>query len=394
MLRAGSLLALVALPAASIVPVPNDAPNVSVVWANETFAVREFLGLQYAQGLLCDAAACAPSNESSCQNPGPAMGSPTAACPSPHVFNLTLNLYLPDIAANVSNPQFGPRPALVATHSGGYATGTPLGFGPTWEMDAACKYFAARGWVAISMDYRLTNAQTGGALAPANWSVRAAPLPPGWDGGFRPAPQAIWPAVRDTKAAIRWLRGQSGTGQLAGLELAMDSFVGVGWSAGACTTAFLATQLEADMKNELPSELDPAAASLEPYLDQSSAISAGAVWAGNAVVIDTIDALDTERTGRQVSRYGPASAPLALYRGSEDSVMTPWGQTELQANYNSSGATCDVFGVPGVGHSTLFPNGTVATRNGVPVPPGTPLPVLNHSYTWLATKLGLDVRAL
>ena len=38
--------------------------------------------------------------------------------------------------------------------SGGYAVGTPLGFAPTWEMDAACRYFAARGWVAMSMDYR------------------------------------------------------------------------------------------------------------------------------------------------------------------------------------------------------------------------------------------------
>jgi hypothetical protein len=392
MLCVAGLLVVAALQAASVggtgaEAARDDAASSEppVVWAEEAFMVREALGLQYAQGLLCNPIACVPSNESSCQNPGPAMGSPTTACPSPHVFNLTLNLYLP--TGNVST--FGPRPALVATHSGGYATGTPLGFAPTWEMDAACKYFAARGWVAISMDYRLTNSQTGGALAPANWSVPT-PLPSTWDGGFKPAPQSIWPAVRDTKAAIRWLRGQSGTGQLSGLDLAMGSFAAVGWSAGACTTAFLSVQLEADMKNEMLSEADPTAQSLEPYLNQSSAISAGAVWAGNAVVIDTIDALDTARTGKQVQRYGPANAPLALYRGSDDSVMTPWAQTELQANFNSSGATCDAFAVPGVGHSNLFPNGIVATRNGVPVP-GPPTPVLNHSYIWLATKLGLRI---
>ena len=336
------------------------------------------------------------------------LGAPTPSCSNPHLFNLTLNLYFPvldtgtgtetsptkrskmPLATRILNAtSAGPRPAFVATHSGGYAAGTPLGFAPTWEMDAACEYFASRGWVSISMDYRLSNPQTGGALAPANWTG-VNPLPSTWDGGFKPGPQSVWPAVRDTKAAIRWLRGQSGTPQLSGLQLANGYFAAAGWSAGACTTAFLAAQLEADMKNEMQSDTDPTAASLAPYLDQSSAISAGAVWAGNAVVIDTIDALDTARTGKQVLRYASTNAPLALYRGSEDTVMTPWAQIELQSNFNGSGADCDVFAVPGVGHSTLFPTGTVATKNGVPVP-GPPMPVLNHSYLWLAEKLNVTM---
>ena len=69
-------------------------------------------------------------------------------------------------------------------------------FAPTYEMTAACRYFAARGFVAITMVYRLDNRQTGGALAPANWSAIGSPLPKlGWKGGFLPAPQSIWPAV-------------------------------------------------------------------------------------------------------------------------------------------------------------------------------------------------------
>ena len=75
-------------------------------------------------------------------------------------------------------------------------------------MQAACKYFASRGWVAITMVYRMDNGQTGGGLAPANWTGKT-PLTEAWRGGFLPGPQAISPAIRDTKHAIRWLRGHA-----------------------------------------------------------------------------------------------------------------------------------------------------------------------------------------
>lgn len=60
------------------------------------------------------------------------------------------------------------RPAFVAIHSGGYAANNENG--DKDEMQIACEHFAARGYVAITMNYRLTNAATGGGLAPANWS--------------------------------------------------------------------------------------------------------------------------------------------------------------------------------------------------------------------------------
>ena len=56
------------------------------------------------------------------------------------------------------------RPVLVAIHSGGYAVNGERGFAPSYEMTAACKHFAARGFVAITMIYRLANKQTGKGL--------------------------------------------------------------------------------------------------------------------------------------------------------------------------------------------------------------------------------------
>lgn len=70
---------------------------------------------------------------------------------------------------------------------------------------------------------------------------------------FDPGPQAIYPAVRDSKAAIRWLRGvsEAGGALLQGSVLATDYVGAGGWSAGACTTAFLASQQEGDFTDEM-----------------------------------------------------------------------------------------------------------------------------------------------
>jgi len=330
-------------------------------------------GVQYALGVLCNPQPCT-HGDVSCQQPIPDQKplSPMPGCPHPAVVNLTLDLYTP-----VGAEALGPRPGFVATHSGGYAVNNEVGF--KGEMDIACRHFASRGFVAITMVYRLTNKQTGGGLSPANWSIGAAPLPPGWAGGFRPSPQTIYPAVRDTKAAIRWLRGNA-----AALNLATD-FVGAGgWSAGASTTVYLASQRDADFTYEMSAATDPTFDSLALHLQQPTGVGAGVVWAGNGVVTDTIDAQD------KANRYATTTAPLAMYRGSEDTVMTPWAQAEVQAAFNASGARCDLFGALGVGHSSLFPGGNVTSKNGMAVAPA--VPIMNHSYLWMAEALGLVIQ--
>ena len=236
--------------------------------------------MPYGQGVLCDAKPCVyckggfkgngPKGCSeSCQNPNPgSAGIAAPGCPKPQKYDLKLDLYTP-----LNAESLGPRPALVAIHSGGYAGNGERGFAPSYEMTAACKYFAARGWVAITMIYRMDNSQTGKGLAPANWTGKT-PLGRSWKGGFLPEPQAIYPAIRDTKAAIRWLRGQAAT-----LNLDTDAFASAGWSAGACTSVYLASQFEWDFTSEMSVATDPTFSSLEPYLNQSSKVVAGVVWA-------------------------------------------------------------------------------------------------------------------
>ena len=143
----------------------------------------------------------------------------------------------------------------------------------------------------------------------------------------------------------------------------------------------------------MPERLSPLSFPLppphRPYLGESSAISAGVVWAGNPSVTDTIDAIDASEAARG-SRYTAGNKPLVIYRGSKDSVMTPWAQTTLQARFNASGVRLDLFAVPNATHSGLFPEPTVQFLNGNPI--NAPhLAVLNHSYAWITGAMGLKM---
>jgi acetyl esterase/lipase len=109
------------------------------------------------------------------------------------------------------------RPALVFVHGGGFIKGTKSGGGlaPT---------YARRGYVAISINYRL--------------------LPPGTQGcaGQGPTPQcqqAALDAQHDTQAAIRWLRANATTYKVDPDRIAVS-----GTSAGGVTSVLVATNSE------------------------------------------------------------------------------------------------------------------------------------------------------
>jgi dienelactone hydrolase len=172
----------------------------------------------------------------------------------------------------------------------------------------------------------MNNKQTGGGLAPANWTGKT-PLTKAWKGGFLPPPQSIYPAIRDTKLAIRWLRSQATT-----LNIDTEAFASAGWSAGACTSVFLASQFANDFVTEMDQTTDPTFETMLPSLHLSSKVSAGVVWAGNGVATDTYDSLDGQ------DRFSATTkTPLAMYRGAKDGTMTPWAQSEVQAKFNASG---------------------------------------------------------
>lgn len=254
---------------------PSEAPP--AVHRDAVFAVTETKDLYYAAGVVCNpkaTLAARAAGQLRGEDPIHAVDRsafipPTPACPRPTIVNLTLDLYTPEGGLAAA----GPRPAFVAIHSGGYSQNGKDGYKN--EMATACRHFAARGYVAITMDYRLTNTVTGGALGPANWSATSSPLkPPAWQGGFNPAPRTVYPAVRDSKAAIRWLRANA---ERLGVN---PAYVGAGgWSAGACTTVHLATSFEWDFTMEMSAATDPTFETIHADVGVSSLIQVGCYFA-------------------------------------------------------------------------------------------------------------------
>jgi acetyl esterase/lipase len=101
------------------------------------------------------------------------------------------------------------RPAIVYVHGGGFNHGGKAG-GATFDS-----YFAQRGYVAVSIDYRL--------LAPL-----------GCAGDPDPGPECVSAAIaaqHDAQAAVRWLRANASTYRIDPNKIAI-----AGASAGAITS--------------------------------------------------------------------------------------------------------------------------------------------------------------
>lgn len=116
-------------------------------------------------------------------------------------IRLTMDIYTPD------EYPWKKRPLLLLFHGGAFFTGNK----EDTDIAYLCKYFASRGYVAVSVDYRL---------------------------GFRPTPneiqRAAYRAVQDANAAARYLLSRKD------LNIDPDKIFTGGASAGAITALNLA----------------------------------------------------------------------------------------------------------------------------------------------------------
>jgi acetyl esterase/lipase len=101
------------------------------------------------------------------------------------------------------------RGAVVIIHGGGFAKGDFCGC----VTVTAAKFFASRGLTAVTVSYRLDPGQ---GLAPKAGVAFAADyvnehVPPPDDGAYYPKPlPAMYAALRDTRAAVRYVRAAMG----------------------------------------------------------------------------------------------------------------------------------------------------------------------------------------
>jgi len=327
-----------------------------VVQNEAVYGAQLTSGVVYAQGLYCDS----PNFTQT----GCAVVNLTADVVRP-VFNATTGVPLPD----------GPLPVILGIHGGSYSHGSSLN-----ERDNV-EYFVRRGWVGVSINYRLCNGGYGQSEAALKGQSEAAlkgnlvcqrygsfpthepfgnascdsadvknfglntddgcPLsaPPKHGSFFGTLLSWTYPAMRDAKAAVRWLRANA-----APLGLSSDHITAVGGSAGACSVVGLATTFEDDYKLELGTEEDPTLAST--HLSESSRIATGLVkWGG-----DYVPVFAQLRDPENRSRLTVANSPLATYHGSADGVIGLAQEDVLKNAYAENGVVYEQHVLEGAGH--------------------------------------------
>ena len=205
-------------------------------------------------------------------------------------------------------------PVIVFIHGGGFRGGSHK----KPEFQEMARSFASRGWVAFSIDYRVLSHH--GTLPP-NY-----PEPPIEVSDMERLDQwyAFYPACRDAKAAIRWIRSRA-----AEYSINTDYITALGGSAGSFIAVALGVTNEDDCVNEVSEEDDATLAGT--HLDQSSSIRTIIDhWGGTGIV----RALELMTPG---ARFDATDAPISIIHGRRDRTVPFTQAEELKSEYDRTG---------------------------------------------------------
>ena len=237
------------------------------------------------------------------------------------VMDLKLDLYVPD-------NEDTQRPLVIFTHGGGWSGGDKAG---TREVEF-CNFFAERGFVCASLNYRLRGDK--GTVPQAYFdAVESAGLTN--EEAFQVL--SMYPAGRDCKAAVRWLVANASD---IGFNVGAISLIG--GSAGAHNSIVMDVSEPEDYRDELTLEEDPTLASTN--LDIEYDIQAVVNHWGGAGMMQILEDVYGH------DRFDSTDAPLLIVHGTGDETSDYSNATELADIYNSNGVQNDLVPLLGAGH--------------------------------------------
>jgi len=220
-------------------------------------------------------------------------------------------------------------------HGGGFNGGTKQ----KPEIVAMANYYASRGWVFVSIDYRTS--QVLGVIegmspkeiltyyrgiVPEEWIENALEGAQSLD-QFKQA-IAMYLAQRDAKAALRWIVANS-----EAYKINKDFITVGGASAGAITTIALGISNQEDFRDEIPISFDHTLSTTN--LNETYSVKSMVYYWGSNIKLDVFEAVyDLEK----YDRYDLNDPELFMGHGQAMDLVTPYEEAlELQEIYNSLG---------------------------------------------------------
>ena len=262
----------------------------------------------------------------------------TATSSEAEPVSLKLDVYCPD--TNSTN-----RPVLMFIHGGGFKGG--IKHKP--EIVEMGKYFASRGWVYVSIDYR-TAEELGDldgksqqeiveyyrGIAPQEWVENTFT-------GAESEEQiqqavAMYTAQRDSKAALRWIVANADTYDIDTGEIAVG-----GASAGSITTVALGITDLGDFRDEISITDDPTLSTTN--LNETYEVQSLIYFWGSNIKVELYNSV------YDVNRYDGDDPELFMAHGDGNDPVTPYeGALALQDIYNSLNIHNELVTLEGHGH--------------------------------------------
>lgn len=232
---------------------------------------------------------------------------------------LKLDVYQSAVAAP------GVRPCLLFIHGGAWR------YGSRRTNSYMCRYFAARGFLCASPDYRLTR-------------------------------ESPWPAqLEDCRAALGWLARNAGEFGGDGTRIGA-----MGTSAGAHLAALLALGAPDTLGSSPPGGSPPPVCAVCDWYGPSSLMTGEAVSARAESAVrhllggDPRDLLAAAAAASPLSHVSGAAPPFLIIHGTEDKVVPFEQSLILHHALRAAGAQADLIAVPGGAHGRFL-----ATAPGV-----------------------------
>lgn len=256
-------------------------------------------------------------------------------------MDLKLDIYEPTSKGSVALPSM--KPAYVMMHGGGNVGGTKGGLNIY-----VARWWAARGFVVFDINYRLSGDK---GLLPTKHASDLLGWTPYWI--------SLYPATRDAKAAIRFVRANAGRYGIDATRVAST-----GGSAGATDMLAAGVSFEEDYKNEMTEAQDPTLHSTN--LNSSSAVQFMALhWPSDGGVT-----MVQENYPSRGNRYRSVNPPAVSFHGDKDTTIPIEHSYAIQKAYAQTGVPFDLHVLKGCGHGSWCYDGQgKCTCSGAPRSP-------------------------